>query len=69
MNKSSLHPRKETCKLLTEALPGKLHGKEVLITPGGWMTFFLTVGKSPESVNSLISHLAQICQEGSTFYI
>lgn len=39
MNKSSLHSRKATCKLLTKALPGKLHGKEVLITPEGWMTF------------------------------
>ena len=63
MNKSSLHSRKAPCKLLTKALPGKLHGKEVLITPEGWMTFYLTTGKSPESVNTLISHLAQICQE------
>lgn len=40
MNKSSLHSRKAPCKLLTKALPGKLHGKEVLITPEGWMTFY-----------------------------
>lgn len=64
MNKLSQHAGKETAYL---SCTSKRNVEELLITPEGGVTFEQLAG-IPESINTLILYLAQICQERSTFH-